>query len=124
MIIYKQYSQEELDNQYNNRLQVPHFATYLERWDKLSEATRQKHAYVKDLQYGDHWRECLDIFPSGKRGSKVLVFIHGGYWQLFDKTKFHFIAAAFLPHHITTVIINYPLAPAAAMDEIVASRCF
>src|SRR4051794_16854094 len=121
MIIYKQYNQEELDNQYNNRLHVPDFATYLERWDTWSEAARQKHAYIKDLQYGDQPRECLDIFPSGKRGSKVLVFIHGGYWQLFDKTKFHFVAEAFLPHHITTVVINYPLAPAAAMDEIVAS---
>jgi arylformamidase len=121
MIIYKQYNQEELDNQYNNRLHVPDFATYLERWDKLSEATRQRHPYIKDLRYGDHWRECLDVFPSGMPGSKVLVFIHGGYWQQFDKTTFHFIAAAFLPHNITTVVINYPLAPAAAMDEIVAS---
>lgn len=121
MIIYKQYSQEELDNQYNNRLHVPDFATYLERWDTWSEAARQKHSYVKDLPYGDHPRECLDIFPSDKRDSKVLVFIHGGYWQLFDKAKFHFVAAAFLPHHVTMVVINYPLHPAAAMDEIVAS---
>ena len=121
MIIYKQYNQEQLDNQYNNRFQVPDFATYLERWDKLSEQARKKHAYIKDLQYGDHSRECLDIFPSNKPNAKVLVFIHGGYWQLFDKTKFHFIAEAFLPHHITTVLINYPLAPDATMDEIVAS---
>jgi len=121
MIIYKQYTRQELDNQYNNRLHVPDFATYLERWDTWSEAARQKHPYIKDLQYGDHPRECLDIFPSGKGSSKVLVFIHGGYWQLFDKTKFHFVADAFLRHHITTVVINYPLAPAAAMDDIVAS---
>jgi arylformamidase len=123
MIIYKQYNQQELDNQYNNRLQVPDFATYLERWDKLSKATRKKHAYVKDLQYGNHPGECLDIFPSGRPGSKVLIFIHCGYWQLFDKTKFHFVAETFLPHNITTVVINYPLAPAATMDEIVASCC-
>lgn len=121
MIIYKQYTQQELDNQYNNRLHVPDFATYLERWNTWSEAARQQHAYIKDLRYGDHPRECLDIFPSGKQNSKVLLFIHGGYWQLFDKTKFHFVAAAFLQHNITTVVINYPLAPAATMDEIVAS---
>jgi hypothetical protein len=47
MTIYKQYNQEELDNQYNNRLQVPDFATYFERWDKLSAATREKHEYIK-----------------------------------------------------------------------------
>lgn len=121
MIIYKQYNQEQLDSQYNNRLHVPDFATYLERWDKRSEATRAKHAFIKDLVYGDHARERLDIFPSGKPNAKVLVFIHGGYWQLFDKTKFHFVAEAFLPYNITTVLINYPLAPAATMDEIVAS---
>ena len=121
MIIYKQYNREQLNDQYNNRLHVPDFATYLERWDKLSAATREKHAFVKDLKYGDHARECLDIFSSGKPESKVLVFIHGGYWQLFDKTKFHFVADAFLSHGITTVLINYPLAPAATMDEMVAS---
>ena len=121
MIIYKQYNQQQLDNQYNNRLHVPDFASYLERWDTLSEAARTKHAYIKDLQYGDHPRERLDIFPCNKPNAKVLVFIHGGYWQLFDKTKFHFIAEALLPHNITTVFINYPLAPAATMDEIVAS---
>lgn len=121
MIIYKQYNQEQLDNQYNNRLQVPDFATYLDRWDERSAATREKHECIKDLQYGDYARECLDIFPCDGAKTKVLIFIHGGYWQLFDKTKFHFIAEAFMLHNITTVFINYPLAPDATMDEIVAS---
>ena len=121
MIIYKQYSQEQLDNQYNNRLHVPDFATHYERWDKRSTETREKHAFIQDLNYGDHPRECLDLFPSGKTNSKTLVFIHGGYWQMFDKTKFHFVAEPFLSHDITTVLINYPLAPAATMDEMVAS---
>jgi arylformamidase len=123
MIIYKQYNQEQLDNQYNNRLHVPDFATYLERWDARSEATREKYAFIKDLQYGNHPREYLDIFSSNTPNAKVLVFIHGGYWQMFDKTKFHFVAEAFLPHRVTTVLINYPLAPAATMDEMVASCC-
>jgi len=121
MFIYKQYTQEELDNEYNNRLHVPDFATYLQRWDVWSERARQQHAYIKDLQYGAHPRECLDIFPAGKANAKVLLFIHGGYWQLFDKMKFHFVADAFVRHGITTMVINYPLAPAAAMDAIVAS---
>src|SRR5205085_9450422 len=45
----------------------------------------------------------------------------GGYWQMFDKSQFHFIAEAFRSHDVTTVLINYPLAPAASMDEIVTS---
>ena len=34
---------------------------------------------------------------------------------------FHFIAGAFSDYGITTVLINYPLAPHVSMDEIVKS---
>ena len=121
MFIYKHYTAEQLNNQYNIRLHVPDFATYFERWEKLSSETREKYSIIKDVRYGDNERECLDVFPSAKPNSKTLVFIHGGYWHLFDKTKFHFIADAFYADDVTTVLINYPLAPAATMDEIVAS---
>jgi arylformamidase len=121
MFIYKQYNEEQLNNQYNIRLHVPDFATYIERWEKLSCETREKYPFIKDVFYGDNERECFDVFPSAKSNSKTLVYIHGGYWHLFDKTKFHFIADAFYADDVTTVIINYPLAPAATIDEIVAS---
>lgn len=121
MNIYKQYNRQQLDKQYNNRLHVPEFAGYLEAWDKRSEAIREKHAHTSDLKYGQLERERLNIFRSSKPNSKTLVFIHGGYWQFFDKMKFHFITEAFLKHDITTVVINYPLAPDANMDEMVAS---
>ena len=39
MFIYKNYDQEGLDRQYNNRLNVPDFATYLVRWEMLSRET-------------------------------------------------------------------------------------
>jgi arylformamidase len=50
-----------------------------------------------------------------------MIFIHGGYWHLFDKTLFHFIAVAFLKRGVTTVLINYPLAPANSISQIVLS---
>jgi arylformamidase len=121
MFIYKHYNEQQLNDQYNIRLHVPDFATYFERWEKLSSGTREKYPMIKDIFYGDNERECFDVFPSAKPNSKTLIFIHGGYWHLFDKTKFHFIAEAFYADNVTTVLINYPLAPAATMDEIVAS---
>jgi len=121
MFIYKQYNQEQLNNQYNIRLHVPNFAEYFEHWEKLSSETRKKHPIIKNIFYGNNERECCDVFPSAKPNSKTLVFIHGGYWHLFDKTKFHFIAEAFYADHVTTVLINYPLAPTATIDEMVAS---
>ncbi|TDH17920.1 alpha/beta hydrolase [Segetibacter sp. 3557_3] len=121
MLIYKNYNQEALDRQYNNRLNVPHFATYLDRWEVLSRETERMFPCIKDLRYGQLPREQLDVYPSTSDNATSLVFIHGGYWQLFEKSLFQFIARAFQPYGITTVIINYPLAPADTLDQMVSS---
>lgn len=120
MVIYKHYDQQQLNNQYNNRLHVPDYTTYFDRWEKLNIETRNSYPFIKDIPYGDNARERLDVFPSVGPNAKTLVYIHGGYWQMFDKTDFHFIANAFRLYGVTTVLINYPLAPAATMDDIVA----
>jgi arylformamidase len=121
MTVYKQYSQEQLNEQYNNRLHVPEFASYFERWEKLSRDTEREYDVVKNISFGIHPDERLDLFPAKKPLSKTMVFIHGGYWHLLDKTLFHFISGTFLERNVTTVFINYPLAPAASMDQIVLS---
>jgi arylformamidase len=121
MNVYKHYNQDQLNNQYNTRLHVPDYEMYFSRWDILSKQTVQHHTILKDIPFGDHPEERMDIFPSGNHHSKTLVFIHGGYWHLLDKTMFHFLAGHFLKYNVTTVLINYPLAPRASMEEIVAS---
>ena len=121
MFIYKQYTQEALDRQYNNRLQVPEFATYLDQWELKSRQTEKQYPVIQNIAYGNHTREFLDVYPSPMPYSKTLIFIHGGYWQRFDKSMFQFVAGAFHHYNITTVILNYPLAPAVSMDGIVSS---
>ena len=121
MIIYKKYNQQELDLQYNNRFHVPDFEKYLLQGEYLSRQTEKNYKIIKDIPYGDLPRERLDICPSAKPGSKTLIYIHGGYWQRLDKSSFHYIAGSFAAYGITTVLINYPLAPAAVMDQIVLS---
>lgn len=121
MLIYKQYDQAALDRQYNNRLHVPGFASYIERWKSLSRQTEKEFPVAKDIAYGELPREQLDIYPSPQPSSKTLIFIHGGYWQKFDKADFQFITRAFRADNVTTVIINYPLAPAVSIDQVVLS---
>jgi arylformamidase len=121
MSVYKNYNQEQLNDQYNTRLQVPDYASYFERWERLSKQTAEQNTMLKDIPFGEHPEELLDIFPSKIQHSKTLVFIHGGYWHLLDKTMFHFLAGHFLKYDVTTVLINYPLAPRSSMDKIVTS---
>jgi len=118
--VYKHYNQEQLNDQYNTRLQVPDYADYFARWESLSRQTEKEHTIFKDIFFGTH-PECVDIFPAEKKLAKTMVFIHGGYWHLLDKALFHFLAPTFLKNDVTTVFINYPLIPAASIDMIVSS---
>jgi len=121
MLIYKQYDQAALDRQYNNRLHVPDFARHLERWEILSRQTEKEFPVIKDIPYGTLPREQLDIYPSQQHYVKTLIFIHGGYWHKSGKEDVQFIAKAFRDYGITTVLINYPLAPAVSVDQISVS---
>ena len=121
MFVYKQYDQESLDTQYNNRLHVPDYADYFKRWELLSWHTQQKLPVIKDISYGNLQRERLDIYPSLQPQSKTLIFLHGGYWQMLDKSMFHFIANGFHSYSVATVLLTYPLAPELSIDQIVLS---
>lgn len=121
MFVYKLYDQAALDSQYNNRLQVPDYADYLNRWESLSRAAASKLPVKTDIPYGSQSGERLDVYPSDQPHSRTLIFIHGGYWHMLDKALFHFIAGGFHAYGITTVLLTYPLAPEASMDQIVLS---
>ena len=109
MKVYKNYSLDQLDNQYNNRAAVGNFAEIVKGWEKDSKCIRQKNKMAQDLAYGKHERERLDIIPASCPAAPVLVFFHGGYWQAMTKEVFHFIAGGFLNYGITLVFVNYPL---------------
>ena len=121
MLVYKQFDQAALNSQYNLRAHVPDFAVYLERCETLSRQTEKELFSISDLSYGSLPREKLDIYPSKNPSSKTLVFIHGGYWQRFGKADFQCIAKAFRDDGLTTVLIEYPLAPDVSIDQIVSS---
>lgn len=121
MIIYKQYDQDSLDRQYNNRLNVPDHERHLQRWELLSREAEKKYKVVKNIPYGELPDEKLDIFPSDKPHSKTLVFIHGGYWYKHVAADFYMIAEAFRAYGVTTVLIDYPLMPMYPMEQLILS---
>ena len=119
--VFRDYGQAALDAQYDNRAKVPAFAEYLTRFRAASAAARERFAGARlDVPVGRTPIEAVDIFPAAGPGpAPVLVFIHGGYWHLLDKADFDFVANGFVPHGITTVVVNYGLIPAVDMTELV-----
>jgi len=75
-----------------------------------------------DIAYGAEPKETLDVFPpsNGRAGAPALIYIHGGYWQVSDKSDTTYIAPAFLDAGVAFVTLNYTLAPEGDIDLMVA----
>lgn len=108
-----------LDRAYNNSLAVPESKALFASWIEMGQAVRKRHPAQLDLAYGPRTRNRLDYFDAG-RGSPVLAFIHGGFWQMRSKDDFAFLVEPFLTAGVSVAMIGYPLAPEATIDEIVA----
>jgi arylformamidase len=121
MHVYKQYDQAALNHQYNNSELVPHHQQYYDQWNRLNQNIVEGYTMISDIPYGPGLNQKLDIYPTRTKDAPTMIFIHGGYWQRMDKSDFRFIAQAFVPHGINTVIIGYPLAPVVSFDDIIDS---
>jgi len=108
-----------LDTAYNNGAAVRNSAEIVTKWQARSDRLRAAHAATMDLRYAPAERNRIDLFP-GRAGTPLLVFIHGGYWQMRAKEVFAFIAEGPLAHGIGVALVGYTLAPQARLDSIVS----
>jgi arylformamidase len=86
-----------------------------------SEEARANIPMVADVAYGPDATETVDLFfPEGPRdGLPVHIFIHGGYWRMFSKRDYSYIAETVTRAGAIAVIIDYALMPAVRMATIV-----
>jgi arylformamidase len=118
MAIYRDFDQAALDHQYNARATVADIEPFLERYAAISRHMRETLPCRLDLAYGPSPAERLDLFPAGA-GAPLFVFFHGGYWRMLGKGDSAFMAGAFTQPGAAVAVIDYALAPAATLDEIV-----
>ncbi len=116
--IYRGMSRAELDVQYDARGTVDDIAPFLERYAELSATAKRDLEVVTDIPFGPSSEEVFDLFPAG-RNAPVFVFVHGGYWRLLSKDESSFMAKCFVERGIAVAAVNYALAPAVTLDEIV-----
>jgi arylformamidase len=109
-----------LDREYNPRTQVPEFAGFFSRWQQDALQVRAQMRARLDLRYGPAPAQRLDFFPASGTSNPLLIFVHGGYWRAFDKDDFSWVAPPYVGAGISVAVVNYGLAPATALMEIVA----
>mgnify|MGYP001159942956 FL=1 len=120
MVVFNGYDQAGLDRAYNNSAKVPNVGDITDGWAKRSAEAVKYLSCDLDVAYGPHPRQCLDVFPTAKRGAPVLVFIHGGYWHSRDKSLVHFLAPLYVAAEVNFVAIGYRLCPEVSVADIVA----
>lgn len=93
-------------------------ARWAERSETLRDTLSHERRAMLNVSYGSHERACYDLFlPQGSPQGTV-VFIHGGYWHLFDKSYWSHLAQGCLAHGWSVAMPSYPLAPEVKISDI------
>lgn len=107
---------------FRTRDHVADFDDHVAAYTALSRETRASLPMVADVAYGDGRFETLDLFlpAAGADGRRpVHLFIHGGYWRMFAKEDFSFVANTVTAAGAIAAVMDYALMPAVRMATIV-----
>jgi arylformamidase len=117
--VFLNYSQEDLNRNFDQRGWVTNALEIIARYPVLSRATRERFTHNAAIPYGAHPDEVLDIFPAACAGGPIQVFVHGGAWKNFTKDDYSFPADSYVPAGINTVILNFSKLPGARLPTVV-----
>jgi arylformamidase len=109
----------DLEAEYKAILRVPEFPAILARWQAASAAERQAARTELDQPYGSGERQRYDLFHTGDRTAPLVVFIHGGYWQMGQRQDCGFLARAFNAAGIDVAFPSYSLCPTVSVMQII-----
>jgi arylformamidase len=109
------------EHEYRGGDSIPNYAQYFIDWKENSAAARQQLKCHLNLRYGSGEKETLDLFVAAK-STRLVIFIHGGYWYSMDKDDYSCVAPEFIKAGISVAVLNYALCPLVTIPTIV-SQC-
>ena len=118
--VFLDYDQKALDDQYEQRVWVPHADEIIKRYAAASDAVRKRLGEPRVERYGPTPPETLDIYGSGK---KAFVFVHGGAWRRQSSREQAFPAEPIIAAGATYVALNFANLPSVTLPEMAAQVC-
>ena len=113
--VFLDYEQKALDDQYEQRVWVPHADEIIKRYSQKSDEVRSRLGEPRTENYGPTPPETLDIYGSGK---KAFVFVHGGAWRRQSSREQAFPAEAIIEAGAAYVALNFANLPTVTLPEM------
>jgi len=116
--VFLNYSKAELDRNFDQRGWIQNAEEIIARNELHSARACASLEAVRDLAYGTHPDETVDIFVGPKPNGTVQIFVHGGAWKNFSKNDYSFPAISYCAAGVTTVVVNFSKLPAARIPDV------
>ncbi|XAZ19830.1 alpha/beta hydrolase (plasmid) [Sinorhizobium sp. B11] len=99
---------------------VPEFDAIVSEIKARSASTRAR-LRMREIAYGEGGSETVDVFyPDGISDRRpVHMFIHGGYWRMFSKRDYSYVADTITGTGAIAIIVDYALMPHVRMEALV-----
>lgn len=103
---------------FDNSSYVPGSGNLADRWAVDARNWRAQHT-CQEIVYGARPRNRIDLFHPEGAAKGLVVFVHGGYWQMLDKSFWSHFAMAPNARGWVFAVVGYTLAPEVRISEIV-----
>ena len=117
--IFLEYSQNELDQQYDQRVWAKNAVEIIKLYGTESDGVRKRIGLPETFSYGVSGSEVLDLYRCGEEQAPIHVFIHGGAWRQLSRHESAFAAEVFTNAGAHFVALDFALIPDATLPEMV-----
>lgn len=115
--VYLNYTQVELDRQYDQRTLVPDLGPYLKVWKEGTDKARQTLPVVRNVSYDPHPAARLDLYGRGDGSAPVVLYFHGGAWRSLDLDHSGFAAPMVVGAGALFAAVDFALVPSEPLPE-------
>lgn len=115
-----QFPIHDWDLAYDNRGYVPNIEELIGELPNKAADYRSQTPCKLDISYGASERMIYDVFMPEYAPKGLVIFIHGGYWHLTDKSVWSHLAKGAVDRGWAVVVPSYELCPNVEIFDIIA----